>query len=246
MADIDTAGDAKQLAPPYTSFQTIKTVSEMFKEHGLPGQIDRSVLSNLSGSVQSQVLTALRFLGLIGHHDNAPREPFKKLVEVHGTDEWPNQLATILRAAYSPIFELKLDTASPAQFNEKFRTTYPAADGDTLRKCITFFLNATREANIPVSPYIMKNKKPRAASTKRRSPKSKGPVGDNRNSKAGDAAASGSGGNEGGVGSTSPYEVLMQKIYDPTDMEPGSDEEKAVFTLARYLKVKELEEQDDG
>src|SRR5687767_15335518 len=40
-----------------------------------------------------------------------------------------------------------------------FRTSYPAADGDTLRKCMTFFLNAVRDANIPISTYIMKNKK---------------------------------------------------------------------------------------
>ena len=35
-----------------------------------------------------------------------------------------------------------------------------------------------------------------------------------------------------------PYDVLMHDIYDPAGMPEGSSEEKAVFTLARYLKTK--------
>ncbi len=38
--------------------------------------------------------------------------------------------------------------------------------------------------------------------------------------------------------SKSPYEVLMNYIYDPTGMTP--EEEQAVFALARYLKKKEM------
>lgn len=36
----------------------------------------------------------------------------------------------------------------------------------------------------------------------------------------------------------SPYEVLMPDIYDPKAMKPNSEEEKAIFTLARYLRSK--------
>jgi hypothetical protein len=38
------------------------------------------------------------------------------------------------------------------------------------------------------------------------------------------------------------YDVLMNDIYDPSEMKEGSAEEKAVFTLARYLKSKEAGE----
>ena len=175
MTTEDTIIDTKQVAPPYTSFQTVKTAVGMFKEHGLPGQIDRSVLGNFSGAVQGQLLPALRFLGLISDDSHVPTAALKRLVDVSGTDGWSSELADILKAAYAPIFTLKLDTASPAQFNDKFKTSYPSVEGDTLRKSVTFFLNAVREAGIPVSAYVMKNKKPRLAPTKRRVAKDKNP-----------------------------------------------------------------------
>jgi hypothetical protein len=230
-------GHPKPPSPPYTAWQTIKNLIASMKEHGLPGQIDRSVLTNMSGAVQSQVITALKFLGLIGLHDNAPRTPFKLLVEAYGTDKWQTELTAILKSAYQPIFQLQLETASPNQFNDKFRAAYPA-EGDTFRKCVTFFLNAARDAGIPISAYIMRNKKPRTVSTKKRTA-SKAPRG-NRGQTI-QTAMDDDDDDEVVLGKT-PFQVLMEDIYDPSRMDPGSDEERSVFVLARYLKVREAEE----
>ncbi len=163
-----TAGTEAEsrLQPPYVSFQSIKTALAQFKEHETPDRIDRSVLTNFSGAVGSQILTALRFLGLTDH-DGRPTVQMKKLVAAYGADDWPSELEAVLEDAYAPIFELSLATCSPSQFIEKFKGTYKGAE-DVIRKSMTFFLNAASDAQIPVSSFIMKARKPRGPSTKRR------------------------------------------------------------------------------
>jgi hypothetical protein len=158
MADTEDA-TRKRAAPPYVSYPSLKTMVGGFKQNGLPGRIDRSVLGNFSGAVGGQLLTALKFLHLVGS-DGEPTIALEVLIAAHGTDDWPAKLGEVIRAAYGPLFQLNLQTASPAQFNERFRAVYPM-EGETFRKCLTFFLHAVTDAQIQVSPYILKNKKPR-------------------------------------------------------------------------------------
>lgn len=165
MADTED-GTKKQATPPYVSFPSLKNMIGGFKQHGLPGRIDRSVLGNFSGAVAGQLLTALKFLNLV-QGEGEPNVALEKLVSSHGTDEWPAEIGDVIRKAYAPVFQLNLQTASPAQFNERFRSAYPM-EGDTFRKCLTFFLHAVTDAQIQVSPYILKNKKPRANGTPRK------------------------------------------------------------------------------
>lgn len=217
--------------PPYIAFQSLKTLASDMKEHGLPGRIDRSVLTNFSGAVASQIMTAIKFLGLTTH-DNKPTPLLSELVTAHATDKWPSVVARVLRDAYEPVFRLDLQSASPNQFAETFRKAYPAKD-EVLRKCITFFLNAARESDIAISPYIMKNKKPRSGPSKKRTAKPNG------GSSAGAGERSG---NEivdekppaRTVLPHSRLDVLMKEIYDPKGMD--KEEEQAVFTLMRYLR----------
>ncbi len=223
-------GGSKKSAP-YTAFQSLKTLTASLQEHGLPQRIDRSLMSNFSGAVQSQLMTALRFLDLITA-DDRPTTLLQALVETHGTDRWPAELAKVLRHAYADIFKLNLATASPAQFTETFKDAYPA-EGDTVRKGITFFLNAAKDAGITISPYIMKNKKPRATngSGKKRTVQKKKPAAPKQ-----DRHDTDDDDDHHRREAKSPYEALMHDIYDPSDM--SETEEQAVFTLARYLKKK--------
>lgn len=152
--------------PPYVGWPSYNGMLSGFKEHVLPGRIDRSVLSNFSGIVGTQLLATLRFMGQIDSA-SAPTDLLKRLVNARGTDDWPQELAEQIKRAYAPLFELQLETASPAQFNEKFRAAFPC-EGDTLRKAMSFFLNACRDAKIPISTFIMKNKKPRSGNGPRK------------------------------------------------------------------------------
>src|ERR1700680_1704457 len=116
-------GDAK-VTPPYTSFPSLKTLLKNLKEHTIPRRIDRSVLGNsFSNAVGSQLLTALKFLGLT-NAANEPTEALEPLVHEFGTEEWKTSLRMVLETAYPPLFDLNLETASAAQFNERFRSAY--------------------------------------------------------------------------------------------------------------------------
>jgi hypothetical protein len=162
----DTANTSVVPMPPYVSFPTLKTLLKSFQEHGPPGRIDRTVLPTFSGSVAGQLIPALRFLGLI-NIANHPTPRLEHLIKAYGTDEWPGELKIVLEEAYGPLGKLNLQTAAPSQFDEAFTKAYPGAD-NVVRKCKTFYLAAAAEAKIPISPFIMRNKKPRSAPAKKR------------------------------------------------------------------------------
>src|ERR1700712_3196069 len=102
MADGNETSGTRTSAP-YTAYQSLKTLAAALKEHGLPPRIDRSLMTNFSGAVQSQLMTALRFLSLITA-DDLPTTFLQKLVAAHGTDAWPSELQTVLRHAYADMF----------------------------------------------------------------------------------------------------------------------------------------------
>src|SRR5229473_5969390 len=166
MAQADLVEDQKPLSAPYTAFASVKTALSQFKEHGAPSRVDRTVLPTFSGAVGGQVVTALRFLKLIDNGNNS-RPELDQLVAAVGADEWPKALREVLGEAYTALLQMNLETASPSQFTEAFRREYPATE-DVSRKQMTFFLNAAREAEIKISPYILRNKKPRTNGVKRR------------------------------------------------------------------------------
>ena len=226
----------KRLAPPYVSYSSFKNMVGSFKEHVLPGRIDRSVLSKFSNIVGSQLLTTLRFLDLIDA-SNHPQDGLRELVSAANTGSWSAQLKRVLHAAYSPLFELDLKAASPSQFAEKFIKTYPG-EGSTSRKSMTFFLTAAKDAQIEVSPYIMQNKKPRSGPAKKRVPKNGeakpitntgGKTGDNKQHVALHRL----------VEPLQPphHQTLAQQLLAALDMEKmGEPEVEAVWTLLKYLR----------
>jgi hypothetical protein len=153
-------------APPYIAYQTVKTFVAPLKEHVIPNRIDKSVMTNLSGATQTQLMTALKFLKLI-KDDGTPTDALKSLVESYNTENWSAEMKSILEAAFPAVFALPLPTISPSAFSDAFKQAYPA-EGETLRKAITFFLNAARDSGVTLSPFLSKNSKPRSGLTKRR------------------------------------------------------------------------------
>jgi hypothetical protein len=130
------------------------------------------------------MLTAYRFMGLI-NMDGAPQTRLHALVESLDTPQWKAVLRDTLEFAYPPVMALALDKVSPTQFSERFREAYKA-EGDTGRKCMTFFLQAAKEAEIDLSPFLLTGAKPRAAGGKRkvkakREPDTLTPAGDSGN-----------------------------------------------------------------
>jgi hypothetical protein len=128
------ATDAPARTPPYISFATLLTFLKALKADGVPPQIDKSVLSKLSGGVQGQMKMALRSLGLMGDGDK-PTDHLELLVEAFDTDDFGPLLRERLQATYPYVFALDLMTATSTMFSDSFKVT--GAKEDVLRKCRT-------------------------------------------------------------------------------------------------------------
>jgi hypothetical protein len=218
--------------PPYTSYRTFKTFIEDLHEHGVPSRIDRSVLTRFSGIVGTQLMHALRFLGLI-EDDGRPTPRLKELMKAHGAGHWAEKFLELLRQEYAPMFAIDLETATPSHFNEAFRRAFPAADA-VVQKCVTFFLYAANDAGVKVSGRVLKGRKPRSL-TPRRKPARPAlahspikdleaapplsqpplPLGDSRK----------------------PSEILLAHL-DPNEMD--DEQQAAVWTLMKYFKSRGL------
>jgi hypothetical protein len=140
-------------APAYVSYKTFAAVMDRLRQKGVPNQIDRSYLSFLSGTNQSQILSALRYLGLTSSK-GSPTDRLDKLVKSIGP-HYAISLRDVLKSSYSFLFNgFDLTRATLQEVEDKFSDA--GASGDTLRKSISFFLNAARVAEVPTSLFITK------------------------------------------------------------------------------------------
>lgn len=149
--------------PPYVAYRTFRNFLYQLEQRGLPARIDRSVMSQKSGTVQSRLLLALNYLGLITPRGR-PTEKFKKLFTVNENVR-QNVLKEIVTSSYGFLFNNNIDItdASSSQVEELFQRT--GSSGETLRRSISFFLSLAREAGIPVSPYIKPHRNKRKRHT---------------------------------------------------------------------------------
>jgi hypothetical protein len=218
--------------PPYTSYRTFKTFIEDLHEHGVPSRIDRSVLTRFSGVVGTQLMHALRFLGLI-EDDGRPTERFKGLVKAHGTANWSERFLELLRHEYAPMFAIDLETATPSHFSEAFRKAFPAADA-VVQKCVTFFLYAANDAGVKISGRVLKGRKPRSLTPRRKPAK---PASAHPPIREFDAAPSPPQASLPPLEVGKPSEMLLTHL----DLNEMDDEQQAaVWTLLKYFKARGL------
>jgi hypothetical protein len=141
--------------PPYVSYRTFYNFLERLQQH-MPSRIDRSYWGDLlSGSTGTQLMAALRFLNLIDINGK-PTELLKPLVETRG--ETRTQLLNELtNDAFDFVCQssLDLESATYAQLQEVFHHTFQLTD-DVSRKCVKFFIAMARDAEMPLSPFILK------------------------------------------------------------------------------------------
>jgi hypothetical protein len=153
---MESTGTTLMEVPPYLGFQTLCHFLEGLRQ-GIPQRIDRTVMRSLGGTVQKQLLHALRYLECI-NEAGVPQDILKRLVFAEGYER--QQLwQQILKSSYSFLFgegdlTFDLTTATPGQLTERFYTR--GIQGETARKAEAFFLRAAEEADIPISPYIPK------------------------------------------------------------------------------------------
>jgi hypothetical protein len=149
MPEVEDSIVAATGAPPYISFRTLLNLIERMADEGIPRRIDRSYLGGLSGGYQTQVMAALRGLGLIGD-EGAVQD---RLIELVGSPTDRQELiGAILRERYPEAVRLGAANATQGELEDSFRPF--GITGATLRKAVVFYLHAAQFAGIPVSPFF--------------------------------------------------------------------------------------------
>ena len=148
----DVPQEGRQLSPPYVSYLTFKMFLEWLESEGVPLRFDRSFWSKrYSGSTGSQLMAGIRFLGLLINEEPTPL--LECLVNARGDDR-KERLREIYQQAYTAVDFEALHRATPGMLNEWFES-YPI-EKTTLRKAESFFVNALKDAEHPLSNSLRK------------------------------------------------------------------------------------------
>jgi len=155
--------------PPYLPYSTFKSFIELLHSNVLPPTIDKSLMRHLAGGVQSHLMGALRFLGLIGPKGEAT----DRLANLHATfakpDDWTAELRTILVHAYARLLGSNdVSRMTDKQLDDAFKTGADL-DGVMLDRATRFFIQAMVDAKVSVSPFLLNRKR---RPTPKRAPKS--------------------------------------------------------------------------
>ncbi|MDD2471913.1 MAG: DUF5343 domain-containing protein [Dehalococcoidales bacterium] len=159
---------SRRQLPPYVSYRSFWNFLDRLRE-AVPARIDRSYWGDkFSGSTGTQLMGALRYLGLIDNR-GIPTASLRNLVDSRDTQR-DELMAQIARNNYSFFLNGPFDfkTATYAQLEDILHANFQV-NSDVARKCIKFFIDLATDARIPVSPFVIKkNRKARAATSARR------------------------------------------------------------------------------
>jgi hypothetical protein len=141
--------------PPYVSYRTFLNFVDRLQQ-GIPARVDRSYWSDrLSGSNGTQLMSALRFLGLIDANA-IPSQKLRLLVTAKGVQK-TELLRQITSDAFGFLLQGSFDTqtATYAQLDEVFQNNFELTES-VRRKCVKFFVALASDAGITLSPFITK------------------------------------------------------------------------------------------
>lgn len=169
MKNVKEKTEAKGPIPPYLSYKTLGTFLASMKI-ALPSRIDRSVMSSMSGTIQAQLIATLEYLGLI-NSEGVPTDKLAGYVHSEGSEK-QRLLKDIIVSAYPFLFKEGFDIKRATYSLLQERFIKAGVGGDTIRKCISFFLQSAEEAGIELSPHFKKKSGPRPGSRRRPNPPS--------------------------------------------------------------------------
>lgn len=155
----------KRPIPPYLPYKTLRNFVDSMKV-AIPARIDRSLMRSMAGGLQSQLIAGLGYLNLINTVDGVPTERLTRLVHSEGADR-QRVLKEILTAAYPFLFKdgFDLERTTALLLQERFSET--GVTGDTMRKCIAFFMRVAKDAGIKLPGHLKKTPgRPRLSTTR--------------------------------------------------------------------------------
>jgi hypothetical protein len=171
--------EKSKTSPPYVSFVTFQNLITWLEIEQVPIKFDRSFWGKkFGGSLGVQLMAGLRFLGLLKEDFTQPE--FGEIVKAKG-EERNKLMAAILKKSYSEVDFSQLSGATPSMLKEWFAKY--GLDGSTDRKARSFFINACKAYNVPLSNILKKsarNKQPSSTTHEKRIEKSKPSIGNNQ------------------------------------------------------------------
>jgi hypothetical protein len=150
------------LAAPYLPFKTFVGSLEPFSQ-GIPPKIDRT-LWNQSGFVQGLIMNAYRFFHLVDANSK-PAPEFQQLVKSKNEDR-KVQIKKLLEIGYPEIMTHDLATMTPKMLDEL--VDMYNVSGETKKKATTFFLQAAKFADLPLSNFLTERIRNTAGTRRRR------------------------------------------------------------------------------
>ena len=162
--------DDSKLVPPYLPYKTFISSLENLGQ-GIPPKLDRSIWKNQPGTVQSQILSAYKFLGLM-NETTGPTEFLRELVQQRATPG--PTLKKIIEEKYRPILVHDLSTMTITMLNAEFETAF-SVEGDTKKKAIRFFLQATKANNFTLSKFLLDQTRVSSSGPRKKRPSSRDP-----------------------------------------------------------------------
>lgn len=158
--------DERKPLPPYLPYRTFLTFLDHLRAIGMPSHIDKSVMTNLSGAMQSWLKSSLRYMQLVNTED-VPSPMLTKLAESQGDDR-KALLLTLFKQSYAFLDgNIDLKNTTP----QKLRTAIVdlGAQGETVEKIMAFMVAMAKDANVPLSTLLTKRapsvRKPRQKTT---------------------------------------------------------------------------------
>jgi hypothetical protein len=146
----NTAAEPAKNQVAYVPYRTFKSAIEQLEQHGLVNRIDRTLWPSFSGVIQSQLISAFRFLSLI-EADGTPTDMLHQLV--NDKDGRKASLRQLLKDAYPSLMAIDLTKATIGEFNDVMRG-YELSP-ETTKKASSFFLQAAKDAELPMSKHIL-------------------------------------------------------------------------------------------
>lgn len=149
--------EVRTAIPPYVPWKTFSKFIEGLRA-AMPSRIDRSLMGTMSGAIQAQLTATLRYLDLVTENGTVT-DRLRALIKASTVEDRREQLADIIFQAYRPVMGEDPESGGVDQDNGTYKQLYDAfaatgAQGETIRKCIAFWLAANKDANLTVSPHF--------------------------------------------------------------------------------------------
>lgn len=155
--------EPRKAAPAYTTYTAFTNLINDLRENGMPSHVTRSVVKG-SNSGKATMIASLRFLGLVDK-EYVPTDKLVQLVE--NPEDYSKILNELLYEKYRFLFDgtIDIENTTTEKVTEKFKEA--GASGSTVSKCMAFFLQAAKDADIKVSPRVTSPKVPGTPRKKR-------------------------------------------------------------------------------